>query len=120
MEPERVTTLSLMDSAGRSNRLWWCKRLPGLPIDVVKIDRSFVAGVAAASDEWALAQAIVRLIRTLKLETIAEGVETGAQVAHLRALGCDRLQGFYFAKPEPAETFRELLTAPSQAAAPSG
>ena len=91
-----------------------------LPIDVVKIDRSFVAGVAAASDEWALAQAIVRLIRTLKLETIAEGVETGAQVAHLRALGCDRLQGFYFAKPEPAETFRELLTAPSRAAAPSG
>jgi diguanylate cyclase (GGDEF)-like protein len=91
-----------------------------LPIDVVKIDRSFVAGVAAASDEWALAQAIVRLIRTLKLETIAEGVETGAQVAHLRALGCDRLQGYYFAKPQPAETFRELLTAPSQAAAPSG
>jgi diguanylate cyclase (GGDEF)-like protein len=91
-----------------------------LPIDVVKIDRSFVGGVAAASDEWALAQAIVRLIRTLKLETVAEGVETGAQVAHLRALGCDRLQGYYFAKPEPAETFRELLTAPSRTVAPDG
>jgi diguanylate cyclase (GGDEF)-like protein len=89
-----------------------------LPIDVVKIDRSFVAGVAAASDEWALAQSIVRLIRTLKLETVAEGVETGAQVAHLRALGCDRLQGYYFARAEPADTFRELLTAPSRTAAP--
>jgi diguanylate cyclase (GGDEF)-like protein len=91
-----------------------------LPIDVVKIDRSFVAGVAAASDEWALAQSIVRLIRALKLETVAEGVETGAQVAHLRALGCDRLQGYYFAKAEPAERFRELLTAPSRTAAPGG
>jgi len=76
-----------------------------LPIDVIKIDRSFVAGVAAASDEWALAQAIVRLIRTLKLETVAEGVETGAQVAHLRALGCDRLQGYYFAKPNRPTRF---------------
>jgi EAL domain-containing protein (putative c-di-GMP-specific phosphodiesterase class I) len=91
-----------------------------LPIDVIKIDRSFVAGVAAASDEWALAQAIVRLIRTLKLETVAEGVETGPQVAHLRALGCDRLQGYYFAKAEPADTFRERLPAPSRTAAPGG
>ncbi len=79
-----------------------------------------LAVTMAASDEWTLAQSIVRLIRALKLETVAEGVETGAQLAHLPALGCDHLQGYYFARPEPAETFRVLLGAPSHAAAPGG
>jgi EAL domain-containing protein (putative c-di-GMP-specific phosphodiesterase class I) len=59
---------------------------------------------------WALARAIVTMIRQLGLEMIAEGLETAAHLAQLRSLGCNIGQGFYFAKPSPAETlqFEEL------------
>lgn len=80
-----------------------------LPVDVVKIDRSFVAGIASASDEWTLARGIVKLVHGLGLETLAEGVERADQKAHLRALGCRSAQGFYFAKPMGADALRTLL-----------
>jgi len=72
------------------------------PIDLVKIDKSFVDGIATGSDELALARAIVRLAHSLKMKTVAEGVEHEAQVKRLRTMGCDRAQGFQFAKPMDA------------------
>lgn len=75
-----------------------------LPVDHIKIDRAFVSGVASDSEEWALAVAITRLATSLGKQTIAEGIETPAQLAHLRSLGCDFGQGFLFGRPAPPET----------------
>ncbi len=80
-----------------------------LPVDVVKIDRSFVAGVASVSEEWTLARGIVKLVHGLGFETIAEGVERADQKAHLRALGCRLAQGYYFARPMDEPALRQLL-----------
>jgi diguanylate cyclase (GGDEF)-like protein/PAS domain S-box-containing protein len=73
--------------------------LQRFPVDILKIDRSFVAGVAGSVEESALARAIVTLGQTLGLETVAEGVETAEQLAALRELGCQLGQGYYFARP---------------------
>ena len=83
--------------------------LRDLPVDVVKIDRSFVGGVARTDEEWALVTAIVRLAKSLGKRTLGEGVETPAQLAHLRALGCDLAQGYLFGRPLPAGEFELLL-----------
>ncbi len=80
-----------------------------LPVDVVKIDRSFVAGIASQSSEWTLARGIVRLVHELGLETVAEGVERADQRAHLQALGCRLAQGFLFARPMEPDAIAELL-----------
>ena len=72
------------------------------PVDLVKIDKSFVDGIATGTDELALARAIVRLAHSLKMKTVAEGVEHEAQVKRLRTMGCDQAQGFHFAKPMDA------------------
>lgn len=81
-----------------------------LPVDVVKIDRSFVSGVATGVEEWGLARGIVRLVHGLGLDTVAEGIEKVEQVAHLQALGCHQGQGFYFSRPATAESISELFT----------
>ena len=73
--------------------------LQRLPVDVVKIDRSFVSEVSSGARAAAFVQAILQLCRTIELKTVAEGVETAAQAAGLRKLGCDMAQGFYFAHP---------------------
>ena len=80
-----------------------------LPADVVKIDRSFVAGVATGAEEWGLARGIIRLVHGLGLETVAEGIEQAEQVAHLQALGCRQGQGYYFARPAEVEAIEALL-----------
>jgi diguanylate cyclase (GGDEF)-like protein len=69
------------------------------PIDVVKIDKSFVDGIASGTDDMVLARAIVRLAHSLKIKTVAEGVELEGQVRRLAKMGSDQAQGFYFAKP---------------------
>lgn len=86
-------------------------QLRSLPIDVLKIDKAFVDGIAAADEEWAVAAAIVQLACSLGKGTVAEGVESASQLAHLRALGCDQFQGFLEARPLPVEEFREYLRA---------
>lgn len=79
--------------------------LTRLPVHVVKIDQSFVRGLANRSDNGAIVLAIVRLARNLGMDVIAEGVETGRDLAALRAWGCDRAQGYFFGKPVGAEEF---------------
>ncbi|TMD29148.1 MAG: extracellular solute-binding protein, partial [Chloroflexi bacterium] len=72
------------------------------PVDTVKIDASFVEGIARGSDELALVRAIVQLAHGLKLRTVAEGVELEEQARYLNRMGCDQAQGFYFARPMDA------------------
>jgi diguanylate cyclase (GGDEF)-like protein/PAS domain S-box-containing protein len=82
-----------------------------MPADVLKIDRSFVAGMAANSPDSALVAAAVAMGRALQMEVVAEGIETSGQVADLRELGCPLGQGFLFSKPVPPEELDRLLEA---------
>ncbi len=84
-------------------------QLRTMPIDVLKIDKAFVDGIASDDEEWALATAIIRLARSLGKRTLAEGVEHPAQLAHLRSLGCEWGQGYLFARPKPLDEVLRLL-----------
>jgi diguanylate cyclase (GGDEF)-like protein len=99
-------SLSMDDFGTGYSSLSYLRRLP---VDVLKIDRSFVDGIAKTDEEWALAVAIVKMATSLGKRTVAEGVETAAQVAHLRALRCDLGQGYLFSKPLAADQFEQLL-----------
>jgi EAL domain-containing protein (putative c-di-GMP-specific phosphodiesterase class I) len=88
-----------------------------LPVDAVKIDRSFVTGIASQSSEWTLARGIVRLVHELGLETVAEGVERADQRAHLQALGCRLAQGFFFARPMGPDAVVAMLAKASSRSA---
>lgn len=79
-----------------------------LPIQTIKIDRSFVAEVTSNDDSRLIVDAIISLSKSLGKKIIAEGVETAAQLEYLRNKQCDVAQGFYFAPPLPAEAIREL------------
>ncbi len=85
--------------------------LDRLPIDIVKIDRSFVETLGIGDDSQSMAAALVRLAQTLGYETIAEGVETAAQEESLRTLGCVLAQGYHLSRPLDAEAARWLLAA---------
>jgi diguanylate cyclase (GGDEF)-like protein len=82
-----------------------------LPVDILKIDKSFVDGIAREPEEWALTTAIVRLATSLGKQTLAEGVELGEQLAHLRALSCELGQGYLFDRPLPAAMVSERIAA---------
>ena len=84
--------------------------LKRLPIDTVKLDRSFVNGATTDPDDAALVMAIVTLAHNLRLRVVAEGVETEEQLAFLRLLRCDEGQGYLFGKPMPPESFESQLT----------
>ena len=86
------------------------------PIDVLKIDRSFIRLLGQSRDESALVQSVVRLGKTLRLEIVAEGVETDAQVDHLVALGAGFGQGYLFSPAVPADAISHRLQ-PSELAA---
>lgn len=83
--------------------------LKQFPIDKLKIDQSFVRNIAFDPSDAAIVQAIIALARSLGLSTIAEGVETEAQLGYLRALHCNELQGFFFSQAVPPEEFTALL-----------
>jgi diguanylate cyclase (GGDEF)-like protein/PAS domain S-box-containing protein len=80
------------------------------PLDVIKVDRSFVAGLGDGQGS-SIAGAIVSLARALGLRTVAEGIEDDDQCRAVRALGCDLGQGFLFARPMPADDLSQLLAA---------
>ena len=84
--------------------------LRSFPVDLLKVDQSFVDGLGAEGGDEAIVAAIIRLAHTLGLEAVAEGVETPAQLARLRALGCNLAQGFYLARPMPASDAFASLT----------
>jgi sensor c-di-GMP phosphodiesterase-like protein len=82
-----------------------------LPLDKLKIDRSFISGVAASRDDAEIVRAIVSLAHSLHLKVIAEGVETDEQLTFLRGLGCDQYQGFHCSPPVPADEFERMMRA---------
>ena len=84
-------------------------QLRRLPVDVLKIDKSFVDGVATEPEAWALTNAIIQLAASLHKMTVAEGIETGGQLAHLRSLNVELGQGYLFAPPLAPEAITELV-----------
>ena len=79
------------------------------PIDVLKIDQSFVSDLTNDADAAAIVVAIISLAHSLRLKVVAEGVETIEQLWFLRANGCDQMQGYYFSRPVTAEKFAVVL-----------
>ena len=77
--------------------------LKRLPADAIKIDQSFVKGLGEDVDDTAVVRMIIELAHTLRLEIIAEGVETEEQATLLKEMGCDFAQGYHFSKPLPPE-----------------
>ncbi|HCN88346.1 MAG TPA: PAS domain S-box protein [Oxalobacteraceae bacterium] len=79
------------------------------PIDVLKIDQSFVNDLTVDPDDAAIVVSIISLAHSLRLQVIAEGVETAEQLAFLRARGCDQVQGYYFSRPLAPEAFERMF-----------
>ena len=83
--------------------------LKAFPLDVLKIDRSFVRDIPHHEDDTEIAATIIAMAHTLRLKVLAEGVETPEQLAFLRAQGCDYHQGFLTSRPLPADAFAEFV-----------
>jgi EAL domain-containing protein (putative c-di-GMP-specific phosphodiesterase class I) len=98
--------LAIDDFGTGYSSLGYLKRFP---IDVLKVDRSFVAGLPSNAGDAAIVRAVVGLSRALGLKAVAEGVETAQQLDELRALGCDQGQGYLFGKPMPSDAAEALL-----------
>lgn len=80
-----------------------------LAVDTLKIDRLFLAGLGSDHQDTELVRAAIQLAKALRLEVVAEGVESGPQVELLRDMGCDLAQGFHFAQPLPREALEGLV-----------
>ena len=93
--------------------------LKRLPVEIIKIDQSFIHDCANQGSDAEIVRAIIVMARSLKLNLIAEGVETSEQLAFLQSEGCHDYQGYLFSRPVPEETFCELLVANGQLATPS-
>jgi diguanylate cyclase (GGDEF)-like protein len=82
-----------------------------LPVDTLKIDKSFVDGITDDADDAAIVEGVVRLAHALGLQAVAEGVETPEQIAMLRAFACQTGQGYHFARPAGPEAIARMLSA---------
>jgi diguanylate cyclase (GGDEF)-like protein/PAS domain S-box-containing protein len=93
-----------------------------LPADTLKIDQSFIAGVATSPEKRAIVSAVISLAHALNMKTVAEGVETEAQAELLKLFKCDEMQGYLYGKPMPIEQIEVLLAnaEPVKAAFPGG
>jgi EAL domain-containing protein (putative c-di-GMP-specific phosphodiesterase class I) len=83
--------------------------LKQFPIDIIKMDRSFVKDIPGDQADSAIADAIIAMGKRLGIMVVAEGVETNAQLVFLRERGCDEIQGYYFSKPLTANEFAGYL-----------
>ena len=99
--------LSVDDFGTGYSSLTYLKRFP---IDILKVDKSFVSGLGEDSEDSAIVAATVGLAASLGLQAVAEGVETEDQMGLLVDLGCPRAQGYFFCRPMPAEAVAELLS----------
>jgi EAL domain-containing protein (putative c-di-GMP-specific phosphodiesterase class I) len=93
--------------------------LSRLPLDALKIDRSFIENMADDPQQMSIVTAIISLAHSIDLKVIAEGVETATQAHLLRLLRCDQIQGYLLSRPEPAATIARLLEVPFEIPRPS-
>lgn len=108
--------ISIDDFGTGYSSLGYLKRFP---IDMLKVDRSFVMGLPDDQDDAAIVQAIVAMAQNLKLRVLAEGVETLEQRNFLQAHGCQYIQGFFYSKPLPEEEFLEFWQNQHQSRSPN-
>jgi diguanylate cyclase (GGDEF)-like protein len=111
---ELGVTLSIDDFGTGYSSFGYLKRLP---LDKLKIDKSFVQDMGHSAESLAIVQAIVAMAHRLQLAVIAEGGETADQVAALRKAECDQLQGYYYSRPLPVEACADFIRANAQAPA---
>ncbi|WP_457420143.1 putative bifunctional diguanylate cyclase/phosphodiesterase [Roseateles sp. P5_E7] len=102
-------SLSIDDFGTGYSSLSYLRRLP---VSQLKIDRSFIQDLETSADARAIVKAVIELAHALGLEVVAEGVETEGQAEVLRAKRCDKLQGFFFARPMPAAALAEWAMGP--------
>lgn len=88
--------------------------LADLPLDTIKIDKSMVWAAAENKKAKIILESSVAMIKKMKMRIVAEGIETKEQAEELKSLGCDCLQGYYFSKPVPCQSFLELLKAKAE------
>jgi diguanylate cyclase (GGDEF)-like protein/PAS domain S-box-containing protein len=98
--------ISIDDFGTGYSSLAYLKRFP---IDKLKIDIAFIADITSNPEDAAITLAIISMAHSLKLQVIAEGVETAEQLAYLRLHGCDQMQGYYFSRPVPPAELQKLL-----------
>ena len=79
------------------------------PIDVIKIDQSFVRQISTSPEDTTIVTAVISMGRSLKMRVSAEGVETQEELAFLESHNCDEAQGYYFSQPVPSQQFARLL-----------
>lgn len=98
--------ISIDDFGTGYSSLSYLKRLP---ISKIKIDKSFIHDICTDPDDEAIANAVISLGHSMQMEVIAEGVETQEQLERLRAQGCDKIQGYYYSRPLPADEIASLF-----------
>ena len=107
IELKRLGVSIALDDFGTGySSLSYLKRLP---IDVLKIDKSFVDGIGVDEKSEYIAESIINLSHSLNLKVVAEGVETKEQLGYLDKMKCDVAQGYYFSKPEKFEVIKEMI-----------
>ncbi|MFP4114177.1 MAG: putative bifunctional diguanylate cyclase/phosphodiesterase [Spirochaetota bacterium] len=103
---QRGIRISIDDFGTGYSSMSYLKRLP---VNTLKIDRSFVMSLPMNTQDVSIVQAVVTMAHGLGLSVVAEGVDAAQQVEFLKSIGCDLFQGYYFSRPIPAEQFEALL-----------